>query len=189
MLQSVTVPHADLAARISKLSIAEVKEAKKEVESQRKDVSCDTNADDEAVGGDSDSEDEPETEMAPDPSGNGALDSASGKKPAERSVKKAFRFASNSTIEQQLEEEPMEEKKKFKKPKGSVYIKKSDAFDFHGEELTEEDAAALADIEKEEEPKAVSNAVSATTAEPHTQYVSSPPERQASFMVPVGPQV
>lgn len=145
------MPHADLAARVSKLSLAEVTEAHEEEEYESIAASRDASDDGEHVEGEEDdSDNQLATEMAPDPSGNGALEEPTRQKP----VKKSARFASPSMIEQHHEEREPEEgdtKKTFSKPKGSVFVKKTEAFDFHGEELTEDDAAALADMEKEDE--------------------------------------
>lgn len=175
MLQAVTVPHADLAARVSKLSVAEVQEAQQTEESQDVVTSRDMDGDEEGVEGEDDSEDEAEVEMAPDPSGDGALHSSAGKNPVKRSVKKAFRFASPSKIEEQLVDEVPEDEpnKKFKKPKGSVFIKKSEAFDFHGEDLNEEDAASFASFAglDQDEGGHPGNATTASSGSPQQQYV------------------
>lgn len=161
VLKAVTIPHADLAARVSKLSITEVTAAQADKEYDTVTVVRKMSGDGDDVEGEGDSEDEVEVEMAPDPSGNGALEGTAGQKPARG--QKSLRFA--SMIEQHQGDEAEagqkaatsgdtttsgDTKKKFKKPKGSVFIK-GEAFDFHGEELTEVDAAALADIENEAE--------------------------------------
>ena len=101
--------------------------------------------------------------------------SSAGKNPVKRSVKKAFRFASPSKIEEQLVDEVPEDEpnKKFKKPKGSVFIKKSEAFDFHGEDLNEEDAASFASFAglDQDEGGHPGNATTASSGSPQQQYV------------------
>lgn len=154
VLQAHTIPHADLAARVSKLSMAEVAEATGEEVYDQNEVSNEVDSEfaaDADQDEDEESDDDIETEMAPDPSGNGALEDLldPSVKAAKVPGKKAFRFASPSTLEQHAEVliEGGDAKKKFKKPKGSVYISNVQAFDFHGDELTEDDAAVLADLD------------------------------------------
>jgi hypothetical protein len=214
VLQAVTIPHADLAARVSKLSAAEVtdaqprkhserrrstvKESGKVVEPEKKtsehleeegDEEEDDDDDDAAADDEDDEEDEEEEEddneigddkpveqTAPDPSGNGSVlaSSHAGEEKASKGAKKACRFASPSTMEHHVDGPP-DETKKFKRPKGSLFINSSDVFDFHGAELTEEDAAAFADIGEGEE----------CSADPDS-IVTSPSLEKCAFPIQFG---
>jgi hypothetical protein len=178
VLQAVTVPHADLAARVSKLSIAEIKSAQDSahahdsthanahahVRKKHRDAALDVVEEEalEALVEDSENE-----SFKQDPSGNGALEHVTSagyedsyEAPAAATqAKKSLRFAAAEALRAQHGEKGTE-------VQGQPPVQPEEpAFDFHGTELNAEDVAALAEYHGLEVPVPAADESAHTTAD------------------------